>query len=347
MIAGIDIDQIVNEYKEKIKTIDNEKKVIEQKNIFIKKNIDPFLSKLKESTHEQKKEIGIFINVFKKKVDEITSDRLTTIKIEKENSAHVVDYNILLNTTKLTKGNSHPLSIVARQIRNFFKKYNFTILDSDEIVSIEENFDWLNIGKNHPARNVADSFYLSETKLLRTHCTSGTARFIHDNKSDDIRILNLGNVYRKDDDDPTHSHQFMQADIVWIKQGLSVENLKWFLHEMLKEIFDDLINLRFRLSYFPFTEPSFEVDISCPYCHGNGNCKVCKNTGWIEIMGAGMIHQNVLKEANIKKITTGFAAGIGIERIAMIKYGISDIRDLYSNNFKFLNQFKKEDQQCI
>lgn len=216
---------------------------------------------------------------------------------------------------------------------------NFKIESGNEVVRTIDNFDKLNISKDHPARQGNDSFFIDEEMMLRTHCTATTATVIDQNTSKDIRVVSFGNVYRKDDDDATHSHQFNQIDLVWVKDGLSLQNLKWLIHEMLKYIFGPKVETRFRLSHFPFTEPSFEVDMTCPYCGGNG-CAICKNTGWIELLGAGMLHANVLKFAGVN-IKSGLAAGVGVDRLAMIKYGITDIRDLYSNDFRILNSFKK------
>ena len=179
--------------------------------------------------------------------------------------------------------------------------------------------------------------------MLRAHNTAISAEAMHKNKNaKDLRVLTWGNVYRNDDDALTHSHQFTQLDIVWVKEGLTVANLKWILTSFLQYRYGKDVKLRFRLSYFIFTEPSIEVDVECPRCHGKG-CSMCKGSGYIEVLGSGMWNQNVLKAAGFKT-TTGFAAGIGIERLAMIKYGITDIRDLYNNDFRFLKQARKENK---
>lgn len=175
--------------------------------------------------------------------------------------------------------------------------------------------------------------------MLRTHCTTTTAELIHNALNKDIRIMSFGNVYRKDDDDATHSHQFMQIDFVWIKENLTIANLKWLIDSLIKYLFGNQLETRYRLSFFPFTEPSFEVDVQCFKCNLKG-CSVCKYSTWIEIMGTGMLHQNVLSAANLDPNLKGLAFGIGVDRIAMLKYEIDDIRYLYSNNIKFNKQIK-------
>lgn len=240
----------------------------------------------------------------------------------------------------LKNGSMHLLNIVLDDAIKFFEQLNFEVVSGNEVVTDQFNFHNLNIPKNHPSRNMQDSFFINEELLLRTHCTVTTAQKIYQNKNDDIRVLSYGNVYRKDDDDATHSHQFTQLDLVWVNKNINVANLKWLIDSFLKYLFENNdIQTRYRLSYFPFTEPSFEVDVSCFKCQQKG-CSICKKTGWIEILGAGLLNMNVLRLADIKN-SVGLAAGIGIERIAMLKYGISDIRDFYNNNFAFIKQFKK------
>ncbi len=338
-MQAAEINKLADDLSRQLKDIKNEKLAIECRNIFTKKHLAPLYDELKIASNDKKKELGISINLLKNKILEITEERIQQIKSELESANHVINYDIYLNAADLKKGTLTPLSMMANEVISFFKKMNFRIESGDEVVRSLDNFDKLDISKDHPARQGNDSFYIDEDYMLRTHCTATTAKVIANNNSKDIRVLSFGNVYRKDDDDATHSHQFNQIDIVWVKEGLSLQNLKWLVHEMLKYIFGSKVETRFRLSYFPFTEPSFEVDMTCPYCEGKG-CPICKQTGWIELLGAGMLHANVLKAANIN-IKTGLAAGFGIDRLAMIKYGIKDIRDLYSNDFRVLNQFKK------
>lgn len=185
-----------------------------------------------------------------------------------------------------------------------------------------------------------DTFYISDKTLLRTHCTNVTAREISKmNEGDTVAIISTGNVYRRDDDDATHSHQFMQIDGFLIAPNISFANLKWTIKYFCERIFGKDTKIRLRPSFFPFTEPSVEVDVSCTNCENQG-CKICKMSGWIEVLGAGMIDPNVYELCGKSKDLTGFAFGIGVERIAMLKYGIDDIRHFYTNDINFLKQFR-------
>ncbi len=327
-----------SEYIEKFKKIlieaTNKTKLLELKNIFLKNEISCLYKELPNV--ENKREFGMQLNELKNEIENIYNEYLNKFDVHVSNSKIEYDYPMLNNGMML--GSRHILNLVLSDMLEFFKQLGFEIVSGNELVSDHHNFTSLNIPKNHPARNLSDSFFINENLLLRTHCTATTAQIIADNDEEDIRVASFGNVYRKDDDDPTHSHQFMQLDIVWINKNLNVSNLKWIIESFLKYLFGDEIKTRFRLSYFPFTEPSFEVDVSCFKC-GQKGCNICKRTGWIEILGAGMLNINVLNISNTK-IKNGLAAGIGIERIAMLKYGIEDIRNFYQNDFEIIKQFK-------
>lgn len=330
---------IIEKFKKEILNQQNLQKLIEVKNIFIKNYISPLYSQIKALPNNEKKEFGLVVNDIKAKINEIFINKENELKSLLDQKTNIIDYDLSLNTFSLKKGTKSILTIVTNQIIKFFEKLNFKIVYGNEIVTIKDNMDQLNIDQMHPVRDPKDTFYIDTIKMLRTHCTATTAQLIYNNDHE-LKILNFGNVYRNDDDDITHSHQFTQLDIVWIKKKLTINHLKSIIDGMLKYIFGKDIKTRYRLSFFPFTEPSFEVDISCFNCNGKG-CKICKNFGWIEILGAGILHPNVLKNANIKTINSGIAAGIGIERIAMLKYGITNIHDLYNNDFKFIEQIKE------
>lgn len=318
----------------------NEQQVIEAKNIFSKNYVIPLMNSIKTAPVEQKKEIGLQVNKIKTEIDNLVNEKINQFVIHEKNDSIFTNTDLYLNLESFDLATKHILNKTINDIQHFFNKLSFDIVNGSEIVSDINNFQRLNIPKNHPARNSHDSLFINSELLLRTHCTSNTAELINNNENEDIRILSFGNVYRKDDDDATHSHQFMQVDFVWIKKDLNIANLKWLVDSFLKYFFNENIKTRYRLSFFPFTEPSFEVDVSCFKCNSNG-CNVCKNSGWIEIMGAGLLHTNVLKEANIKN-KTGIAGGIGVERLVMLKYGFNNIRDLYSNNLNVNNQFKNK-----
>lgn len=329
----------IQEFEKKISDLTKEKNVFDERNIFLKKFISPMYDELKKASNDQKKELGQKINIYKsqiedivnKKIDEIKQQTLLNIKSE---------YDIDIVSDYLVSGFLNPIDLVKNQIISFFKKADFKIMTDSELTTLEYNFDRLNIKKDHPARSLSDTFFIDDTNLLRVHNTAITAKALNMyNDQDEIKILSYGNVYRKDDDDATHSHQFNQIDMVWVKKGLSLSNLKWLTQKLLKYLFNDEIKIRYRLSYFPFTEPSFEVDISCFFCNAKG-CHICKKTTWIEVLGAGLLHPNVLKDANIKSELNGIAFGMGIDRIAMLKYQIKDIRRLYGNDFSLFKEFR-------
>lgn len=327
----------LNILKEMISSENNEKKVIELKNIFTKKYIQPLYEELKKA--QDKKTFGLYLNDLKNQVDAIILDHLN--KVNSLNDQCFINDDCCLNTNSTIIGNKHLINTIIDEIAHYLMKYNFNIVNGNEITTDHYNFEALNIDKNHPARGTHDTLYLTSNLLLRTHCTSTTAIYLREkNKSDDIRVFSYGNVYRKDEDDATHSHQFTQVDLVWVRKDLSLTNLKSLIDGLINYLFNEKLKTRYRLSYFPFTEPSFEVDVECWKCKNQG-CNICKQSGWIEILGAGMLNQKVITAAGIKHINTGLAAGIGIERIAMLKYNISDIRDLYNNDFDVLKQFVK------
>lgn len=331
-------EQIINEFKQLLSQQTNVGKLIENKNIFFKKNVANLYTQLKALPPEQKKDAGLEINALNNELTQLFELAKQKLEDAAELTSNEVKYDFNIETCNLSKGSKTILSIVTEQIIQYFKNLNFEIVDGDEVTSIENNMDRLNIEKTHPARDPKDTFYIDAIRMLRTHCTATTAEVIHD-KDKEMKVLSFGNVYRNDDDDLTHSHQFNQIDIVWIKNNLSINHLKSVIDGLIKHLFGENVKTRYRLSYFPFTEPSFEVDVSCFNCGGKG-CSLCKQTGWIEILGAGMLHKKVMESANISKVNSGLAAGIGIDRIAMLKYGIKDIRDIYNNDFRLSNQFK-------
>ncbi|MGL4647354.1 MAG: phenylalanine--tRNA ligase subunit alpha [Mycoplasmoidaceae bacterium] len=331
--------KIIEDLKDSLKKITNEKKLFEEKNIFNKKFISPLYKDIAKVEGEAKKKLGQKINDFKKEIDDIFDARI--VEMSKEMIASLKsDFDPLIHINDNFSGGINPIENSIMKINHFFSSLNFEIVDGDEIVSTKYNFDHLNIDENHPARDLHDTFFIDKNLILRTHCTSVSSKMIENNQSEDIKIISYGNVYRKDEDDATHSHQFNQVDLIWIKKGLSVSHLKWLIDSFLKYFFeDDQLETRYRLSYFPFTEPSFEVDMGCFKCNKKG-CHVCKRTGWIEVLGSGIFNPKVIQAANLDSTMIGLAAGIGIDRITMIKHGISDIRHLYNNDFRILSQFK-------
>ncbi|WPL39199.1 phenylalanine--tRNA ligase subunit alpha [Malacoplasma iowae] len=332
-------NKLIDEFKLIISNINNEKELIDTKNIFNKNHISKLYDQLKSAPIELKKEIGQKINDVKSRIDNLFEEKLEFIRNASLNDIKS-KYDVMLPSDYMKSGSFNPIELVANDILRFFKDLSFDIVTDNEVTSVDYNFDKLNFKDDHPARSLSDTFFINEKLLLRVHCTSVTSMYLEKNKSEqEIKVVSYGNVYRKDDDDATHSHQFNQIDLVWVKKGLSISNLKWLINELMKYLFNKDTKTRYRLSYFPFTEPSMEVDISCFMCNGDG-CNVCKKTGWIEILGSGLLHPNVLKAAKVNPELNAIAAGLGLDRIAMIKYGISDIRDIYMNDFNLIKQFR-------
>jgi phenylalanyl-tRNA synthetase alpha chain len=236
----------------------------------------------------------------------------------------------------------HPLSLVIEQIEDIFIGLGFEIAEGPEVETDYYNFEALNIPPNHPARDMQDSFYITETFLMRTHTSPVQIRTMERKQGQvPVRIICPGKVYRRDDDDATHSHLFTQVEGLVVDEGIRMSDLKGILLTFAREMFGPGVDIRLRPSFFPFTEPSAEVDISCVICKGQG-CRVCKDTGWLEILGSGMVHPRVLEVAGYDpERYTGFAFGMGVERIAMLKYGIEDIRHFYTNDMRFLHQFAR------
>ena len=267
---------------------------------------------------------------------------LEVAEMEKRIAEEKID--ITLSGQKPNLGNAHPLMIVQQEMEDLFIGLGYTVEEGPEVEMDLYNFERANIPKDHPARDMQDTFYINAEELLRTHTTAIQTRqlekFAQEGK-ELIKVICPGKVYRRDDDDATHSHQFMQCEGLVVGEHITLSDLKGTLQFLAQKMFGEERVIRFRPSYFQFTEPSVEVDVSCHVCGGKG-CPVCKGTGWIEILGAGMVHPNVLSMAgyDAEKLS-GFAFGIGIERVAMLKYGITDIRNFYTNDIRFLKTFNR------
>ena len=331
------LDEAIIQFKE----CKNKNDLIIARNVFAKKYLSPLYGQLKTLPNDKKQSFGKELNIFKEKINNIFDEHMLRIEESTNVDIHKPMFDLSINSTDLTKGVLSPINLIINEIINFFRKLNFTIIGGDEVTSVKYNFDNLNVPEDHPGRQTSESLYFDENTMLRAHTTAGTAeQILLHNKSKDLRVLIVGNVYRNDDDDLSHSHQFNQIDVIWVKNGLTVGNLKWLMTAILQHLYGKDVKIRYRMSFFPFTEPSIEGDIQCPICHGKG-CSLCKKSGWLEILGAGMLNQEVIKKAGMT-CKTAIAAGMGIDRLAMIKYGINDIRYLYTNDFRFSKQFKKE-----
>ncbi|ADY23713.1 phenylalanine--tRNA ligase subunit alpha [Bacillus tropicus] len=292
---------------------------------------------------EERPRMGALVNEVREAIQTRLDDKIGNLEkavIEAKLATETID--VTLPGRPVETGCHHPLTAVVEQIEDVFIGMGYEVAEGTEVEKDYYNFEALNLPKDHPARDMQDTFYITEETLLRTHTSSVQARTMENNKEKGpIKIICPGKVYRRDDDDATHSHQFMQIEGLVIDKNIRMSDLKGTLQVFVKKMFGEDREIRLRPSFFPFTEPSVEMDISCMMCHGKG-CGTCKGTGWIEILGAGMVHPNVLEMAGYdSKEYQGFAFGMGAERIAMLKYGVDDIRHFYTNDVRFLQQFKR------
>ena len=302
--------------------------------------ITALLKGMKDLPPNQRAEFGKTVNELKTAVSDVLDKREKEIKqIEMQAAFEKEAVDITLDGKKPEFGNLHPLNIVRNKIIDAFAGMGFEIFEGPEVESDYYCFQALNIPKDHPARDMQDTFYISDNVVLRTHTSPGQIRTM-EKKKPPIKVLSPGRVYRVDDD-ASHSPMFHQIEGLVVDKGITLCDLKGLLDEFVQIIFDKDTKTRLRPSYFPFTEPSVEVDVTCSECHGKG-CKLCKGTGWIEILGAGIVNKKVLENCGVdSEEYSGLAFGLGIERITMIKYGVPDIRTLFENNVKFLKQFNR------
>lgn len=252
--------------------------------------------------------------------------------------------DVTLPGTAVAQGQPHVIQQIIDQLEDLFIGMGYQIAVGDEVEEEVYNFEKLNLPKDHPARDMQDTFYVTPSVLMRTQTSPMQARMMekHDFTKGPLKMISPGKVYRRDTDDPTHSHQFNQVEGLVVGKHVTMADLKGTLQEVARNLFGDDLDIRLRPSYFPFTEPSVEVDITCFKCKGKG-CAICKNTGWIEVLGAGMVHPNVLQMSGVDpEKYGGFAFGLGPDRFAMLKYGVEDIRDFYLNDVRFLTQFNEK-----
>lgn len=301
--------------------------------------ITALLKNLQDLPSEQRPFAGKTVNDAREKIQTLLDEKEGELK--KSESGILLEkewIDVTLPGKNTTRGSLHPITKIIDEIISVFSGLGFEYKEGPEIETDYYCFQALNIPKDHPARDMQDTFYINENIVLRSHTSPVQVRNMEISKPP-IRIVNPGRVYRADDD-ATHSPMFHQIEGLCIDEHISLGDLKGVLEEFAKNIFSKDTKIRFRPSYFPFTEPSVEVDVSCSICKGKG-CKICKGTGWIEILGAGIVNPAVLEQSNIdSKKYSGFAFGCGIERIAMIKYGIDDMRILFDNDLRFLRQYK-------
>lgn len=294
---------------------------------------------LKNIPKEEKPQVGKLFNDVKIMLEGLISDKEKAFAEAEKQARIKSEYlDVTLPGTPSPIGALHPITLVKNEILDIFTGLGFQVKEGPEIESDYYNFQLLNLPADHPARDMQDTFYITDSFLLRTHTSPMQGRTMLSQKPP-IRIVVPGKVYRNDDD-ATHSPMFHQIEGLVVDKHITLCDLKGALEIFAKKIFDENTKIRFRPSYFPFTEPSVEVDVSCSICHGKG-CRVCKGTGWIEILGAGIVNPAVFEGCGIdSKTYSGFAFGMGVERIAMIKYGIPDIRLFYENDTRFIQQYK-------
>jgi phenylalanyl-tRNA synthetase alpha chain len=308
-----------------------------------KSELMSIFSMVKDLDATAKKAVGASINAARDQLTEALNQRqniLNQIALKAKFANEVIDISQPGYTQ--TIGATNPFWIIEQTITDIFASMGYQVAEGPEVESDQFNFELLNIPKDHPAREMQDSLYFDANLLLRTHTSPVQARVMTASGGQPIRIICPGKVYRRDEDDATHSHQFGQVEGLVVAEGIHLGHLKQTLDTFAKKMFGEKREVRLRPSYFPFTEPSVEIDVSCFECGGKG-CNLCKQTGWIEILGGGMVHPKVLAMNGYDPNRfTGFAFGIGIERVAMLRYGIDDIRRFYQNDLRFVQQFKSK-----
>lgn len=336
---------MLEEIKEKIKKVVNLNELYNLKLEYLGKkgHITEMLASLKELTIEQKKIEGQKINEIKNFFNEIYNMKEEELKEEEKNALLEKEkIDLTLPGLNFKTGGAHPLLMIQEELEEVFKTMGYIVVKGPEVEKIDNNFTYLNIEENHPSRSSSDTFYIDDDILLRTQTSAMQIRFMKEmEEKKAFKLVCPGKVYRKDDDDMTHSHEFHQMEALVVDYKSNLTNLKNTLENLVKTFFNTNGKIRFRPSFFPFTEPSYEVDIECFKCGGKG-CSTCKNTGFIEVLGAGMVHPNVLRNCGFDpEKFQGFAFGIGLERLAMFRYQINDVRDFYINDLRFIRNFKR------
>lgn len=331
----------INQLKEVVVRAFEEVKIMEELESlrirFLGKNgeLTNILKSLSSFSIEERKAIGVEGNKLKNYITE----RISELKTDLENSSMENKFDITLPGMEFEEGTYHPITIVQRDIEEIFKGIGFIIADTNEVETDYYNFEALNIPKYHPARDMQDTYWLENGMVLRTQTSAGQ-QHIMEQYSPPIKAIIPGRCFRNEDIDASHENTFFQLEGIVIDEGISVANLIYTMETMLSKIFEKQITVRLRPGYFPFVEPGFELDIKCEICGGKG-CPTCKHSGWVELLPCGMVHPNVLKYGGIdSEKYTGFAFGLGLTRLAMMKYGVPDIRVFNSGNLKIMRQFK-------
>ena len=338
-----ELETVLDEADKRLDEINDLNDLQQTKATFLGKKgpIAAVMASMKDLSNEARKELGMASNKIKNLLEEKFEAKKKAIEnaiINKRLEKETID--VTLPGFNVPTGAIHPLNRTIQELEDLYISMGYKVAEGPEIETDEFCFEKLNLPKGHPARDMQDTFYINPELLLRSQTSPVQVRTMLEEKGQPIKIICPGKVYRRDSDDATHSHQFMQCEGLVLGKDITLGDLKGALLEMFRKMLGADRNIRLRPSFFPFTEPSVEVDVSCGLCGGKG-CNTCKHTGWIEVLGAGMVNNNVLKMNgyNPDEIQ-GFAFGIGVERFTMLKYGIEDIRNFYLNDQKFLNQFK-------
>lgn len=337
------LEAIRNEAIEKIQSVDEIKKLQKLKVTYLGKkgSITSVLRGMGKLTKEERPVIGKLANKVQETIAQSIQEKQAIIEqkaMDKQLQEEAID--VTLPGRPIQVGGSHLLTNIVHEIEDLFIGMGFEVKEGPQVETDYYNFEALNLPKNHPARDMQDSFYITNELLLRTHTSPVQARTMRSYKGEKpVKMICPGVVYRRDSDDATHSHQFNQIEGLYVDKDVRMSDLKGMLNIFAKKMFGEDREIRLRPSFFPFTEPSVEMDISCKVCSGKG-CSVCKKTGWIEILGGGMVHPHVLEMAGYDpNVYTGFAFGMGTDRIAMLKYGVNDIRQFYMNDKRFITQY--------
>lgn len=331
------LSKLKKDLETKLESAKKEADILNIKSEYVgkKSEISSILASLKDMSIEDKKKYGSLINNTKKEMENMINEKIENIGNDVEITFDdTLDYDI-------ETGSLHPVTIIAHEITDILKRMGFTVVSGPEMESEYYNFEALNVPKDHPARDMQDTYFLDNGMLLRTQ-TSDNQIHAMENFGAPLRICAPGRVFRNEDLDANHENTFYQIEGMVIDEGITIENLLYVMQNLLKEVFKKEVKVRLRPGFFPFTEPSYEMDMSCLICGGKG-CPTCKNSGWIEMVGSGMVHPSVLRAGGIDpEKYTGFAFGFGLTRLAMMRYKINDIRVLNSGDIRYLKEFNIE-----
>ena len=329
-----ELQDLVNLLNEELKSCTKEADILNVKAKYVgkKSRISEILANLKNMSVDEKRKYGSLINNTKKDMESIINEAIENVN----NSAKFFFDDTVDYPTQM--GSLHPVTIVAKEVTDILKRMGFMVVSGPEMETDYYNFEALNIPKDHPARDMQDTYYLDNGMLLRTH-TSGNQIHSMEKYGAPLRVCAPGRTFRNEDLDASHENTFWQLEGMVIDKNISIGNLKYIMEQVLSEVLKTDIKVRLRPGFFPFTEPSYEMDINCTICGGEG-CSTCKNSGWIELIPGGMVHPNVLRAGGVDpEVYNGFAFGIGLTRLAMMKYKISDIRVLNSGDIRYLENF--------